>query len=756
MSSNGRAPVKKAFGLTSAINTYLQQLTNLRQPAFHLAKQPLEAHSWVFAAAMAISTMSSQAPLVVFTETEEELDKRRRLAKRRGNADWWKPAKGKYRRAFMRHLNKGPNHKRMLLKAAEPDLDHPVMDLFMRPNPIQDGVQLQQTTDLWLAIRGEVFWVYTDDMGNPTMPGEMPTRIWPLGPDGFEPMLTNGQTGDLFGWWYRPPYFMPNGTTGAQRLPLPLSAVTQFKFSNPEDPLRGLSRLTAVARNVEQDLLAAGHQSSLLRNKATPKGVISAPDAMDEDEEEEYLAKWEEQFGDEHKSGGTALLTGGFKYQVVSLTPDQMQTLERESWNKDQVLAVMGVPDSVLGFADNQTFATQLGQDRNFIDKTISPLWRMKERAIDASPLVAAEPDSTFVAHDLSDVEALRAGIDEKVTIAGTMTGQNLHMPPRTAYDLIGLEVPEYPGDDQAFVPPLSVTVDDVLGGGLLSDEPAVDVEAEVEAHLALHEFNVQKGVTRFKQQGGKRWRQFVLVEIALEKKMRGRYRGWVAREREATLERFREATKAKNLRDSRLKQNFDINFVLGDLLGAQNALRSVTRPIYTAGLDQTFNFTESELGIPIFDIDDPLIIRFFDRRETKFVDNTPRTLRRNLENTIRQAIENGETIQQIRRRMSQVFDVSRSSAKALQVARTEMSGFMNGVRDEMFGLQGFTEEDWTTAGDENVRDDHVEFGNAGPQARGFNWLELVGKPGTLRYPGDIEGPAGQVINCRCVKIPVG
>src|SRR5205085_3512270 len=114
----------------------------------------------------------------------------------------------------------------------------------------------------------------------------------------------------------------------------------------------------------------------------------------------------------------------------------------------------------------------------------------------------------------------------------------------------------------------------------------------------------------------------------------------------------------------------------------------------------------------------------------------------------VRRGAEGGEDLGQLRGRVARVFDVAASSSKALTVARTESSNFMNDVREAMFDKQGFERRDWVTAGDEHVRADHVTFGEAGPMPAGFNYMELVGGgDGSLTYPGDPEGPADQVIN---------
>jgi len=108
-----------------------------------------------------------------------------------------------------------------------------------------------------------------------------------------------------------------------------------------------------------------------------------------------------------------------------------------------------------------------------------------------------------------------------------------------------------------------------------------------------------------------------------------------------------------------------------------------------------------------------------------------------------------------LRTRVGHVFDVASSSAKALQVSRTETASLMNNVRDQIFEAQGITEEAWSTARDEHVRDTHVMYGKKGSQERGFNFLVVSGKEGygVLAFPGDTRcSDVSELINCRCKK----
>jgi len=759
--------------LFSAMNTYIASLQKTRMSATVRAMDPFSNHAWVFAAAAVTSQVASQAEFVVFRETDQQVRARIKSAGGR----WSGPRAGRQRRAMQRH-DVRKSQSRVLRKGIVPDYNHPVMDLLHMPNPLQSKEQLFQLTYLWLAVRGEVFWVLTDDEGGP--PGQQATRIWPLSPDCFEPRFSGGDQGDLVGWWYRPPRWMPNAAT-AGRLPLDLTEVVQFKFPNPMDPVRGMSRLTAVALGIETDLMVQSHNKALLANSAVPKGVITHEDALSAEEESAYLQRWKDKHEGVQNAARIALLSGGFKYQSIALTPEDMDFIESRKMTREEVLAVMGTPPSVLGVTEFTNYATQLGQDKNFWDKSIMPYYHLIEATLDRS-VFFDEVDTVFGGYDVSSIEALRAGLREKVEIAERLSSDKLHVPPKVAFELVDLEVPEYEGDDTALVAALATPVEDVLmppepvpqvptqgPDGTPADQvptdqappgqdqpsdPNADPQAEQQATASRGPW-VRRSEAQRKAASGRRWRQFQALEISLETKMRRAYRNWVTQMRNETLAAFDDSAKAYR---RRFAKQVDLTLILPDIFDAAHKLKENARPTMTGTLAATYEFTLDDIGIPTFGIDDSRLITYFDLREKKFITTTPKTLIDNLRKTLTEGISAGESLSQLRLRVAQVYDISASSHKSLQVARTETSNLMNGVRDQMFGAQGFTKQEWVSAGDEVTRPDHVLFGEQGPQDRGFNYLTLPnlvnGTGGSLAYPGDLAAPAGQVINCRCMMIP--
>jgi F like protein len=109
-----------------------------------------------------------------------------------------------------------------------------------------------------------------------------------------------------------------------------------------------------------------------------------------------------------------------------------------------------------------------------------------------------------------------------------------------------------------------------------------------------------------------------------------------------------------------------------------------------------------------------------------------------------------GEGIDPLRRRIESVVDVTRARAEAL--ARTEVISASNGgavARVDAMGADAPPYRQWMATNDTRTRPTHRQAdGQVVPRGTPFD----VGGH-SLGYPGDPDGPAGEVINCRCTVL---
>lgn len=760
--SNGKAHGRQSAKLKAfvdSMNQWFQSLSSTRMPALIKAEDPLSHHAWVFAAAMTIATTAAQAPLMVFRETEDQLE-RRRQAELRAKRSWRGPRAGAGRRALARHQRSRSVVRR---KTLEPDLNHPLIDLLRAPNPLQMGDQLIQMTILWLVVRGEVHWLLTDPDGRPVDALSFPDQVWPMSPDLMTPIYERGDRGTLVGWELSVPRWMPSGVAGFAKVRYPLTSVVQMKLPNIKDLVRGFSRLTSVASSIETDLLAKAFTRSLLEKGAIPGGMLEFQGNLKDKEEEAIREKFKERHAGPENGGRLLILQGGLKYNSVAHSPAEMQFKDHMEFDRDEVLAVLGTPPTVVGLRDVANYATAQVWDLGFWEKTILPIFSAIETAIDAA-LMDRETDDVFAMFDTTGVDAFRSGLSDKLAMAEKLAGDRLHAPPRVAFETVGLEIAEYEGDDKALVSAVLVPVETSLeppepapaaAPGDVEEDDAADDGGDPSPAPPPPGAAARKGA---KNQA--RWRAFVKVQQALEGRMKSAWRQWVAEEKADALKRLDAEAKRVGAKGWSARVKAD-GVTVGAILPAEKdstrRLKNKARPVMGSTVEQTYDLTLDDLGgVPVFEIDDERIMKALDVREKKLLQSAPTTLRKNLRRSLEEGLAAGETIQQLRVRIGEVFNIAGSSAKTLQVARTETAGLMNAVRDAMFEAQGFKKAEWVTAGDENVRDSHIEYGRAGAQDRGFDYLTLLedDKPGSLKFPGDPEAPPDETINCRCVMIP--
>lgn len=723
--------------LTEAVNSYLQSLGQTQAPAELRSRDPFSNHVWVYASAMVTAISAASAPFVVMRETSSTVSARATLAAKAGRL--FTPRAGAQRRSLERHIQKSVGH-RILSKAAEPDYEHPSYAILRSPNPFQSSGALFQFTYLWLSLRGEVFWIYTDDNGQITQ-RDKATQIWPFGPDYFKPALSNGSRGTLIGWWFTPPAASPIAST-ANRIPIHFDEISQFKFANPMSHFRGMSRLTAAAMSIETSLMAKAYNRSLLRNSGVPKGVITYPVGMGDTEQNEFIEKWEQRHAGEQNAGQTAMLTGGFQYQQVGLALDDIQYIQGDDIHKREVLAAMGTPPSVVGVTETLSYATGQAQENGFWMRTILPMHYIVESELDAT-LFYTETDDVFGMHDISNIDALRAGIGEKIEIANKMCTPGLHMPPRTAFSIVGLDVPEYEGDDVAFVSGIVSTVKETLADPSPDAVPNV-IEGEKYGSLQSH---TKVRVTKARA----RQKEFFRLVKKMEPGFKKGYRSWVKSELARTLARFDKQTK-----ELELKANVNVEAILPIQSGSSASLRGKTSKPMRKTMRAAFDFSAEDLGsVPVFDITQPRFDKYYERRAEAFSEDVSKTVIRKLRKALQDGLSEGETVQELRMRVAHVYQIAQGSAKALMVARTETSNMINGIRTEVFKEHGVTRIEWVDSGDDIVRESHRAFGSSGTHEMDFNYMSLIGEEGTLRHPGDLDGPAGEVINCRCTTIPI-
>ncbi|MFG2763144.1 phage portal protein [Streptomyces rubiginosohelvolus] len=197
-------------------------------------------------------------------------------------------------------------------------------------------------------------------------------------------------------------------------------------FAPTPDPLatfRGMSWLTPVIRETQNDNLMATHKRRFMENAATPNLVVR----LDREVTPESFAKFKDKMDSGHRGVENAYKTlylgGGADVSVVGKDFQQLDFSKTQGAGETRIAAAAGVPPIIVGLSEGLQAATysNYGQARRrFADGTIHPLW---QNAAGSLEHLVAPPGGLSQAvrlwYDSNDVPFLREDRKDAAEIQG-------------------------------------------------------------------------------------------------------------------------------------------------------------------------------------------------------------------------------------------------------------------------------------------------------------------------------------------------
>jgi HK97 family phage portal protein len=237
--------------------------------------------------------------------------------------------------------------------------NHAFVDLFERPNRWQGFGQFMESIVSWLHLEGEVFIVLRRKNEN-----EVPKEMTPDNPTNWEEVVDD-DTKRLVGWFR----VMEDGS----KVPFRFHEVIHIKFWNPLNEFRGLAPMSAARSAIIQDRLTNEFNTTFFANSGSPAGVIE----MDENLTEKQFERLARQYDDRHGGAGNAhkmlLLEGGAKFKQTTFSQKDMEFLNQKKWNRDEILAVYGVPKMEVGIIEEgANLAVIKMQSQEFWQKNVN------------------------------------------------------------------------------------------------------------------------------------------------------------------------------------------------------------------------------------------------------------------------------------------------------------------------------------------------------------------------------------------------
>ncbi|MFE4649289.1 phage portal protein [Streptomyces sp. NPDC056707] len=153
-------------------------------------------------------------------------------------------------------------------------------------------------------------------------------------------------------------------------------------FAPTPDPLatfRGMSWLTPVLRESQNDNLMATHKRRFFENAATPNLVVRLAREVTPEAFEKFRAKMDTSHRGVENAYKTLYLGGGADVTVVGKDFQQLDFSKVQGAGETRIAAAASVPPIIVGLSEGLQAATysNYGQARRrFADGTIHPLWQ--------------------------------------------------------------------------------------------------------------------------------------------------------------------------------------------------------------------------------------------------------------------------------------------------------------------------------------------------------------------------------------------
>jgi HK97 family phage portal protein len=618
--------------------------------------------------------------------------------------------------------------------------EHPLLDLWNRPNGTMTGSDLWVATYTYFKLHGECFWYYPG-LTIGTTGGTRANRrstgtIELLNPTA----VTVKATGAGLEYTYR---------VDGQDIALESDFLTHFKRFNPYVPLRGLSELASLAMELSVDWSAASWNAAFFGDQnGVPTGLLkpAVGSIIPSTDRDEYLKQWNSRHS---RKRGVGILPPGWDWIGAGGTPKDMEFGNMREFSREQILAVYGVPPFMAGVLDKANYANAREQRATYWNGTITRMLSYFQGVInyDFIPKVGVTDIECWP--DFESVKALTEDLETKGRIATALFG--LGFTKRLLNDRLdlGMDVDELEDADVGYLPMNMVPVS-MMEEAHTPVAPVVDpnampsdvTDADPSAPAKFYR-KAQPAATEGRRANV--WRSIAAatrdIEIRFVRVIRKHFR-------EIEVEVLANFASLKGWNLVHGVEKADQSYLF-DLQYAKGKLIRLTMPLHAAALDRGGTGVMSEVGsADPFDVLSPNVSAKLAELTRKIV-RIDDTIEKQLRESLVEGLKAGEGIPELSRRVETIMDASRSRAET--ISRTETNNAFSAGRVEGARQAGVSRMEWLSARDSSVRDTHAPGTGVDGEVRALDEPFSNG----LRYPGDSVGPASEVINCRCTVVPV-
>jgi HK97 family phage portal protein len=316
------------------------------------------------------------------------------------------------------------------------DHDSAFAQLWKRPCPEMHRFGFWRWTFSTYEIYGEAFWLKLRTDSELHDDG----KWWGVGPvRGLYPMHPSRTVIERDKTTGNTTYIFSLGVAQAGLLKVPESEVVPFLRYNPDNLMRGLSRVEPLRSTLYNEDASRRAIESWWKRGARPSLMISAPSGLTDKAYDRLSAMVGKVHGGADQMGGTLVLEEGAKPVPVQLSAEEMQYIQSRVLNREEVCGVYDVPPPVIHILDHATFSNITEQMRSMYRDTMAPRLEDVESVIEHHLTIPDfDADGSMEGKFALD-EVLRGDFETRATAVGSLVEKGV-MKPSEARPLFDLD----------------------------------------------------------------------------------------------------------------------------------------------------------------------------------------------------------------------------------------------------------------------------------------------------------------------------
>jgi HK97 family phage portal protein len=599
--------------------------------------------------------------------------------------------------------------------------NHEVLDLLEDVNPNMTQYELFFGTQAFLDLTGNAYWYLARDKDGA---GKI-KQIYLLQADKMHIVPNKDNPLVIDGYVY---------VNGKDKIPFNPNEILHFKNFNPvggyPNPHKGMGIIQASLWAIETDNEARTWNYSFFKNSAKPDGILSTEGTLTNEQYQRIKQQWAQNNGGSTKNGAIAITEGGLKWTETSKTQKDMDFVAQRTFSRDEIFTAFRVPKSVLGITEDVNRANAEASDYVFAKRTIKPLMKRFVNVLNEYLLPEYGSNLKFKFEDPTPE-------DRMAELQEYALGHNKWL---TTND-IRLEEGLIPSDNgNEFYGAFSEVVRDTVPKSkpVKSAEPiAKGAEKVINDFIAkLPKKEVEKEVRRTSKAQKEVYKEVYLKRFdANEKDLIVQVQKYFKDQEKEVLKNAEQEFNGLKPKEYKMKGIEDVLFYMED---AVSLGISLITPNIRKYLEQGAEMGDSITGGNF--VADTITERFIKDRAKFFATTINDTTSEALTKTITEALEAGEGVADIQRRISEVYTEA-ETYRTERIARTEVSASINEGNIQSYKQAGIEQVEWIAITDDRTSD------------------ECMANDGEIRTIGD-EFPAGVTqppthVNCRCTTNPV-